>query len=229
MSGIAQRWDTMSVHQPNRRLAKPLVVLTGLALLFAACGTTAPSSPSSPSATSAPSTAQPSGPAPSSAAPAPTAAPPSASAAACQIAPQTGRLPSDRLVDITIASSAGADVVTFVFGNDSLPGPAGAPDGTLETAEPPFIQGGSGEPQEVLGEHVALLRFAGMSIANDVGQPVYDGELEFRPALPALRHVVNMEMFEGVVSWYIGFDGPGCMTLIGDGRNVSVAIEHPAS
>ena len=76
---------------------------------------------------------------------------------------------------------------------------------------------------------MALVRFAGMSLANDVGQPVYQGEPEFRPDLPALRHVVNMEMFEGVVSWYVGYDGTGCVTLTSDGQNVSVAIEHPAS
>lgn len=215
------------IHGYRRPRLTALAVLSALTLALAACDPSPGGSPS-PSAT----TAAPSAPAasPSSAASPTTASPvPSTSAATCAIAPQTGRLPSDRLVGIVISESATADVVTFQFGNDSLPGPAGAPEGTLETAEPPFIQGGSGEPQEVIGEHVALVRFAGMSLANDVGQPVYQGETEFRPELPALRHVVNMEMFEGVVSWYIGYDGSGCVTLTSDGRNVSVAIEHPAS
>lgn len=216
------------MHDANRRPARPLVVLMGLALLAAACGTTTPSSQASPSATAAPSSVAPSSPAPSSAVP--TAAPSLASAAAvCPIAPQTGRLPSDRLVDVVIGAAAGADVVTFVFGDDSLPGPPTAPEGTLETADPPFTAGASGEPVEVGGEQVALIRFVGMSVANDVGQPVYEGAMEFRPDFPALRHVVNMEMFEGVVGWYVGYDGPGCVTLSSDGRNVSVTIDHPAS
>jgi hypothetical protein len=58
---------------------------------------------------------------------------------------------------------------------------------------------------------------------------VYEGLTEFRPDLPAVRHVVNMEMFEGVVGWYIGYDGPGCMTLDSDGQNVSISIAHSAS
>jgi hypothetical protein len=210
-----------------RRSIKSLIALTVLGLASAACGPAITATPSATQPSAGPSSASPASVPPSSA---PSAAPSTSTsaAAACPIAPQTGRLPSDRLVGIIIAGSDTADVVTFQFGNDSLPGPAGAPEGTLETAQPPFIQGGSGEPQEVIGEHVALVRFAGMSIANDVGQPVYQGELEMRPDLPALRDVVNMEMFEGVVSWYIGYDGSGCVTLSSDGQNVSVTIEHPA-
>lgn len=213
-----------------RRPARSLVALTALSLVLATCGPTNPTTPTSASPSAAPVTAAP---APSAAASgdatATSAASASAEVAACPIAPQTGRLPSDRLVDIVFPPATGADVVTFVFGDQSLPGPQGAPEGTLATAEPPFIHGGSGEPLEVLGDHVAFVQFAGMSIANDVGQPVYQGEMEFRPDLPALRHVVSMEMFEGVVSWYIGYDGPGCVTLEQDGRNVSIAIQHGPS
>lgn len=217
------------IHGHRRPRLTAIAVMTALALTLAACDP-GPATPSAPPATSAAPTAPPASPS-SAASPATSASPPpsTSAAAACPIAPQTGRLPSDRLVDIVISESETSDIVTFQFGNESLPGPAGAPEGTLETAQPPFIQGGSGEPQEVLGEHVALVRFAGMSLANDVGQPVYEGQTEFRPDLPALRHVVNMEMFEGVVSWYVGYDGTGCVTLTSDGRNVSVAIEHPAS
>ena len=35
-------------------------------------------------------------------------------------------------------------------------------------------------------------------------------------------------MSEGVVGWYIGYDGNGCVTLTNDGSDVIVAIDHPA-
>ena len=61
-----------------------------------------------------------------------------------------------------------------------------------------------------------------MSIQNDVGQPVYDGPAEYRPGLPALRHLVLFDMSEGVVGWYIGYDGTGCVTLARVGDSVTV-------
>jgi hypothetical protein len=135
-------------------------------------------------------------------------------------------LPSDRLVDVIVASTAAADLVTFELGDPSLPGPPIAPEVTLAAAEPPFTHATSGRQLEVDGDRVALIRFAGMSISNDVGQPVYDGEPEFVPDLPALRHVVLMDMSEGVVAWYIGYDGPGCLALASDGRSIRVALER---
>jgi hypothetical protein len=135
-------------------------------------------------------------------------------------------LPSDRLVDVIVASNATADLVTFVLGDPSLPGPPTAPEVTLAAAEPPLTHATSGLPLTVDGDHVALIRFAGMSIANDVGQPVYGGASEFVADLTALRHVVLMDMSEGVVGWYIGYDGLGCVGIASDGRNIRVAIER---
>ena len=37
-----------------------------------------------------------------------------------------------------------------------------------------------------------------------------------RRADAALRAVVNFDAFEGVTGWYIGYDGPGCVTLASD-------------
>lgn len=210
-------------HGPRR----PILITAALAAaMTAAACSPATTTPAPSGATVSPSRAAESALTAPTAAPTPTPSP--TAVAGCPIASQTGRLPSDRLVDVVITSTATADTVTFVFGDDSLPGPAGAPEGTLGSAEPPFVEGASGEPIELEGEHVALIRFAGMSIANDVGQPVYDGQLSFQPDTSTLRHVVNSEMFEGVVSWYIGYDGVGCLTLASDGRNVSVIIDHAA-
>jgi hypothetical protein len=112
----------------------------------------------------------------------------------------------------------------------SLPEPPqGASEGTLEAAEPPYTGGASGLPIEVLGDHVAQVRFSGMSLSNDVGELTYDGPLEFRPDLPAIKTVVDYDMSEGVIGWYIGYDGNGCVTLTSDANHVIVAIDHPAS
>jgi hypothetical protein len=79
----------------------------------------------------------------------------------------------------------------------------------------------------VAGEHVLVLRFSGMSLANDVGQPTYDGPVELEPRFDALRHAVQFDASEGQVGWYIGYDGTGCVTLARDGSDVTISIAHP--
>lgn len=151
------------------------------------------------------------------------------SAEPCPIVTQRGLLASDRLIDVVVDTSGTADFVTFEFGDPSLPAPPqGSSHGELEAAVPPYTQGASGLPIEVDGDRVAIVRFTGMSIVADTGTPTYEGALDLRPDLPALRTVVNYDMFEGVVAWYIGFDGDGCVTLRSDPRSVTVVIDHPA-
>lgn len=146
----------------------------------------------------------------------------------CEIVDATGPLPSDRLVDVVVATAGTADLITFVFGDPALGDPPqGSPQGDLTVATPPYTQAGSGTPVVVRGGRVAELRFAGMSIVNDVGQPSYDGPRELYPELPALQSLVNFDMSEGVIGWYIGFDGSGCITLSSDDRRVTVVVNHP--
>ena len=227
----------------HRHAVRSIATAAGLALLVAACGlstlSTSPYTTASPSASDAstPSPTAPSGgtsPAASTSPPAATAtAGPSATASApapCPIEPQTGRLPSDRIVDVAISSSESADLVTFVFGDSSLPTPPqGSSKGSLDAAQPPYSHGSSGLPIQVDGTNVAQVRFSGMSISNDVGQPTYDGPVDFRPNRAALKTVVAYDMSEGVMGWLIGFDGGGCVTLSSDRRSVTVSIPHPAS
>jgi hypothetical protein len=40
---------------------------------------------------------------------------------------------------------------------------------------------------------------------------------------------VDYDMSEGVIGWYIGYDGNGCVTLTSDATHVMVAIDHPGS
>ena len=212
-----------------RRLAASTAALLSLGLLVAACGQTAPSSsalptPSIPASPTAATSAS----APASVAPsaAPTATPvASASAATCAL-PAAGALPSDRFTDLTVASGPGGDRLTFRFGNPSLPGPASPPQGSLEVASPPYSQASSGAAITMTGEHVLALRFTGMSLSNDVGQPTYDGPRELKPDLEALRHAILFDASEGVIGWYIGYDGTGCVTLERNGDDLVLVIPN---
>lgn len=195
-----------------------------LAAVLAACGSSAPTSaPPSPTPTG---TVAPNG----TAAPSADTTATASAATPCATAFPTGRLPSDRMVDVVVSTAGSQDLVTFVFGELSLPEPPQGPsEGSLTVATPPFTHASSGLPVDVGGERVMEVRFTGMSLSNDVGQPTYDGSMDFRPALPALRTVVNVDMSEGQVSWLIGYDGQGCVELSSDARSVTVAIGHPAS
>lgn len=215
----------------RRRPADPvwLVALAvTLSLTAVACGQTTPSvAPASPSPVAVVSAAPSANPTPS-ASPSPSSTPiatPSA-ATACVVTPQTGQLPSDRFTDLKVASGATADRLTFIFGNSSLDGGA-PPQGKLDVAKPPYTQAGSGATIEVTGAHVVQIRFSGMSLQNDAGQETYTGPAEVKPAFPALRDAVLYDASEGIIGWYVGYDGPGCVTLGREGSNVTVTIDHP--
>jgi hypothetical protein len=211
----------------TRRL--PFVGLVILGLSIAACGPTTPSaSPSSaaPSAApSAPATASPAAPT-ATVAPSPT---PSASAVAvsCDLKPQTGQLPSDRLTGVQVLGVPGADIVRFQFSPGSLT-PAGPPVGSLDVATPPFTEGASGLPVDLQGENALQVVFRHMSLQNDAGEETFTGEREIRAtdASRSLRHVVLFDESEGQLGWYLGYDGPACVTLTREGDNVVVAIAY---
>lgn len=199
----------------TRMLRRLRLVFAGLAtitLVVAACGLATPSA--TPSGGSSVSSATPS-------------VETSATPAVCAVTPQTGQLASDRFVDIRVSTGATADRLTFVFGNPSLPGPAGPPQGSLEVADPPYTFAGSGAPIDMAGEHVVQIRFSAMSLSNDAGQETYVGPPDIRPDLPALRQAVMYDASEGIVGWYIGYDGPGCVTLARTANDVTVTIDHP--
>ena len=217
---------------------RPAVILTlaiGAVIGLAACGgSTSSASPSSAAATEAPTTAPiatpsaslaPSASANASSSASAAASAPVASALACAM-PPAGILPSDRFTGVEVIPGGTADGLRFTFGNMSLPGPASPPMGSISVATPPYTQAGSGETIEVKGHHVLQLRFDSMSIQNDAGEPTYDGAHELTPNLPSIKDVVLYDQSEGVVGWYIGYDGTSCPTLARDGQGLVLTIPH---
>jgi hypothetical protein len=219
---------------PRRPLHHGLGLLVVATLAVAACTQVAPPPPSASSSAS-PSASASASPSASTAAvsPSPVATivasgSPSATPVPtiCPIAEQKGNLPSDRLVDMKVGTSATADTLTFVFGRSSLGNPAGQPVGDLAIATKPYTEGASGKPIRMDGDQVIQVRFMHMSLQNDVGQETYQGPASVKPALPALRQATLFDAFEGQMGYYIGFDGPGCVTLERVGQNVVLTFAH---
>jgi hypothetical protein len=184
-----------------------------------AAATTAPSAPPPTAPTSTPTTKPTATPTAK-----PTASP--TTAAPCPIKPETGPLASDRLVNVVASTTPDADLLTFVFGHMSVPGPGGPPTGEFSAAEPPYTFGPSGLPIIMAGDHVAQVVFRGMSLIADTGDLVYTGPADLSPDLPALKHAVEYDESEGVIGWYVGYDGTGCVTLSRSGDNVVLSFAH---
>jgi hypothetical protein len=214
------------MNHATRRL--PIAVLTLVAVFVTACGSTAPTAAPSTVATPPAASLVP------TASPAPTATvtpaatpSPSAAAVSCDLKPQTGMLPSDRLTGMQDLGVPGSDMVRFQFSPGSLT-PAGPPTGSLDVAKPPFTEGASGLPIDLQGEQALQVVFRHMSLQNDAGEETYTGEREIRAADPSrhLRHVVLFDESEGQLGWYIGYDGPACVTLTREGDDVLVIITY---
>jgi hypothetical protein len=217
------------MNRTSRRLAVAVSVVGTFALLVAACG---PSTPSPirtvpPGATSSLGPSTTATPVATTPAPSPTA---SSAAVSCELKPQTGTLPSDRLTGMQVLGTPGRDIVRFEFSPGSLT-PAGPPVGSLEAAEPPFTEGASGLPIDLQGEHALTVVFRGMSLSNDVGQETFTGEREVRSTDPSrrLRHAVIFDESEGQIGWYLGYDGETCVTLMREGDGVLVVIDYGPS
>lgn len=144
----------------------------------------------------------------------------------CVVAPQSGLLRSNRLLDMTADSDGATDRVTFTFG-PIAPGPTGGM-GRLTAATAPFSHGGSGLPVEVLGTHHVVLHLDGMLIADAEGKEVYAGPTSTTPGMIALKAVEETDGFEGVYNFVIGYDGNGCVGLTGDSAagSLTVTIGH---
>jgi hypothetical protein len=222
---------TLPIGSASRASIATLAVL--LALGACSSGATAvptvgPSVPAtSPSPTAVPTAAGSASSAPTgSPSPAPTK---SSGPGACVRGIAAGIAPSDRLTGVAVATGVGVDKIVFTFG-PSTGIPSGTdPTGELKPTAPPFMHGGSGEPVQVDGHRFVAVTFRGQAIADEQGNPSYTGPSEIHPNALAVRELLLVDDFEGVVTWLVGVDGPGCVAvsrLTGPDRIV-VAVTQP--
>ena len=142
---------------------------------------------------------------------APTSDPANPSAAACTL-PTPGPLASDTLVDATLARTPSGAQLVFTYGNRP-PEAVAQPTLTVVFDKPPFSMAGSGQPVTVAGQRFLMVRMNGMVIGHPNGSPVYRGKRDLRLAGGTIPQAVLVDEFEGVVSWIVGLDGPGCPTV----------------
>ena len=55
---------------------------------------------------------------------------------------------------------------------------------------------------------------------------MFTGPTALTPNLPALRKAAQYDASEGIVGWYIGYNGTGCIRLGHDASTVTVIIDH---
>lgn len=199
-----------SIRRPFPRL---LIIL---AVLATGCGPTAGPSPSAvPTVASEapiPSTSEPS--------------PPGTIGGSCPIPPTTGALPSNTLTGLAVEALPTADRMTFTFGE-----PADIPTepvGRLRAVQPPFTHAASGNPITVVGDHFLEVVFTGMWIADEEGNPTFQGQRDARWGLAAIKHSVMFDESEGQVGFIVGYVGDGCVALGGDPEAGTVTIEIAA-
>jgi hypothetical protein len=125
------------------------------------------------------------------------------------------------IVDVRVGTHDGYDRVVFEFEQ-------GTPELTLDRAEPPFTEDGSGLPVEVDGDSFLGLVMRGGSKQTDAGTSSYDGSTDFAPGFPALVHLIEAGDFERQSTWYLGLAGESCVrVLLLDGPpRLVIDIEH---
>jgi hypothetical protein len=160
----------------------------------------------------------------------PTVAPPTAgSPAACATRINAAIAPSDRLTGVAVEAGIGVDKVVFTFG-PSTGIPSGTkPTGELKPTAPPFSLAGSGADVQIAGHRFIAVTFRGMAVADEQGNPSYAGPADIKPNALAVRELRLVDDFEGIVTWIVGVDGPGCVAvsrLTGPDR-VVVAVTQP--
>jgi hypothetical protein len=114
--------------------------------------------------------------------------------------------------------------VTFHFG-PPVTSPAGDPTGTLAEAHPPFSVATSGALIDVAGSRFLELRFDHMVLADDAGNPTFTGSRDQEVEFPAVRQVTEYDESEGMIGWYVGIDGSGCVRLTFDSASSAVRLE----
>jgi len=123
--------------------------------------------------------------------------------------------------DVRIGEHDGYDRVVFEFIE-------GTPELTLDRAEPPFAQDGSGFPIDVEGNSFLRLTMRGGSKQMDDGTSSYDGPTDFDPDFPMLVDLVEGGDFERQSTWYLGLNSEACvrLMLLTDPDRIVIDVEH---
>lgn len=206
------------------RRADPAFALIFLVIL-AACTTASPDA--SPTAPASP--------------PAATPAPASPSAGPSDV-PTSEPIPSEELTDFTcdlpiVEQATVAETANYTdvrvgehdgYDRFVIEFEQGTPEFTVDRAQPPYQQEGSGLELEVDGASVLRLTLRGGTARTESGESSYDGPREFRPAFPQIVHVVHGGDFEAQTTLYLGLTSEACvrvMLLDGPPRLV-IDVEH---
>ena len=125
------------------------------------------------------------------------------------------------ITDVRIGTHDGYDRVVFEFRD-------GLPEASLERAEAPFVQDGSGLPLEVEGDSFLRLVMRGGTKQQEDGTSSYDGSTDFDPGHPALVHLVEGGDFEAQSTWYFGLNEESCVRVLtlDDEPRLVIDIEH---
>jgi hypothetical protein len=205
------------------RLTQRLIILTVVLALLAACRADSPSaSPTQGSMPASPvPTAEPASPT-GGTEPTPPSEPTDDGSFTCDLPIVTdGTVAIANIVDVRVGTHGGYDRVVFEFEQ-------GTPEFTLDRAEPPFTQDGSGFPIEVEGDSFLGLVMRGGTRQTDEGTSSYDGPSEFEPGFPVLRHLVEGGDFERQSTWYFGLDAEACVDvfLLDGPPRLVIDVEH---
>ena len=125
------------------------------------------------------------------------------------------------VVDVRVGTHGGYDRVVFEFEQ-------GTPGLTLDRAEPPFTQDGSGLPVEVDGTSFLGLVMRGGTKQTEAGTSSYDGPTDIAPVFPSLVHLIEAGDFERQSTWYLGLTGESCVRvmLLDTPPRVVIDVEH---
>jgi hypothetical protein len=83
----------------------------------------------------------------------------------------------------------------------------------------------SGASVTVKGKHFVEVRFTGMYLFDSYGSDAFQGSLDRHPKGRALRDVVSIDSFEGHLTWIMGYNGDGCVTLRSSAATHTVTID----
>lgn len=143
---------------------------------------------------------------------------------ACAIADQWAAIPSDRLINIWTHMGIESDAVVFAFGPSSAERPQGPAHVELTTVEPPFYLGQSTEAADIEGTRHLLVRFEGMTLADEADDFVYGGPMALKSVGIGLAEVRLMDASEGVMTFIVGYDNEACPLLTAGEAGVTLTL-----